>query len=65
MIVIYSDKAIKGVGGCYCSPRLFDGVDNRATLVISNVKEIQEAYKAAGVEVKGFPRTSTPKVETE
>lgn len=65
MIVIYSDKEIKGVGGCYCSPRLFDGIDSRATLVISNDKKIQEAYKAVGIEVKGFPRTSAPKVEVE
>jgi hypothetical protein len=65
MIIIYSKKAIKGVGGAYCDPAYFDGVDSRATLVISSDKKIQEAYKAAGVDVKGFPRTSAPKAEVE
>ena len=57
MIVIYSDKTIEGVAGVYCSPRLFDGVDTRAKLVITNDPKIAEAYKAKGIESKGFPRS--------
>jgi hypothetical protein len=65
MIVIYSDKEVKGVAGVYCSPLLFDGkVDRRATLVITNSPKISSIYKEAGVEVKGFPRSKPPTEST-
>lgn len=64
MIVIYSDKEVKGVAGVYCSPRLFDKLDNRATLVITNDDKISEAYKKANIEVKGFPRSKPKPIET-
>lgn len=59
MIVIYSKTAVKGVGGVYCDPLLFDGVDSRATLVITKDKHIQDAYAEKGITVKGFPRATT------
>lgn len=61
MVVIYSDKVIKGLGGVYCSPRLFDGIDNRAEVVYTSDDKIKAAYVAKKIEVKGFPRTSQPK----
>ena len=61
MIIIYSETEVKGVAGVYCSPRLFDGViDKRATLVITKDKEISDLYTKAGIEVKGFPRSTVP-----
>lgn len=59
MIIIYSDKALKGVAGVYCAPRLFKEIDKRATTVITNDKAIAEAYQKLGVEVKGFPRSKS------
>ena len=59
MILIYSDKEIKGIGGTYIAPRFFDGnLESNVEMVYTNDAKIKEAYTAKGVEVKGFPRTS-------
>ncbi len=58
MNIIYSDKPIDGIGGgAYVSPRFFNKnkLENVKT-VFTNKAEIAEAYKAKGVEVRGFPR---------
>ena len=58
MIIIYSDKSIKSLGGAYTAPRFFDGtIDSRATAVYTSDTKIAEAYRVKGIEVRGFPKT--------
>lgn len=63
MNIIYSDKQIKGLGGTYISPRFFDGNTENAEVVYTSDEKIKKAYQEKGIEVKGFPRTTKPKIE--
>ena len=52
MKIIYSFKVINGLDGAYRNPAFFAGIVKDADVVYTDDKDIKEAYKKAGIEVK-------------
>ncbi len=55
MVYVYSNLRIKGQGGRYINPALFDGPKDDATIVITDDPEIVKAYDTKnGIEFRSL-----------
>ena len=50
--LIYSEEKVKGIKGCYASPRLFNGDTESCDLVYTDDENILKAYRAKGIEAQ-------------